>query len=351
MADVYVFVSNRGGVGKSTLVSQLAPAVAAGNALRDVLVLDLSIQGDTSTMLLGGFQQPTNFNPGIRTLGAEKIAQIPVEHRALGLLNSVYTTPATSTWRGFLKPRDSPFDFKLHSVNVNSAHPAGDAPRNLWLSAGGGELFNAFPTVAALPLAQKLRAAFSKLKDTIVIIDTDAEISERVTSLVGIAAAQNVVLVSSSNWADYSRLLDDRANSIFDLMANINRNDTDFSAKITKIVFNNVNKRTNDNSAICGSEVLNFTAPKDDTSSIEEIVNHFYMMTTSDTTMFSRYFKEFSASDPTSFASQYVAGLSAIPTTVLQKSCMTGMPIISTRSPTAPELAVQKQLVGMGLFF
>lgn len=44
MAHVISFVSNRGGIGKSSLSSQIAPAIAASNPQRQVILLDMSIQ-------------------------------------------------------------------------------------------------------------------------------------------------------------------------------------------------------------------------------------------------------------------------------------------------------------------
>lgn len=64
-------------------------------------------------------------------------------------------------------------------------HPKGKAPPNLWLSAGGSRLHRVLQHDEIAGAAAALRAAFAAMPDTVVLIDTDAEVSERPCSSLG----------------------------------------------------------------------------------------------------------------------------------------------------------------------
>lgn len=108
------FVSNRGGIGKSSLVSQLAPAVARAAPDRVVLVLDLSIQGDASVFLLGGVREPAAAESAARTRGGEALAALGSDKGATAFLAAVTAVPAparpasTSFWRGVYNNTPAP---------------------------------------------------------------------------------------------------------------------------------------------------------------------------------------------------------------------------------------------------
>lgn len=345
MASVFAFVSNRGGVGKSTLVSQLAPVVAAANPSKTVLVIDLSIQGDTSVNLLGGVQAPAQFNPGVRTLGDEKMLTIDSQSSALGLINALSATmgqaPTRSFWRGGFMASSTattitPIDY---AVSVKDKHPAGKAPSNLYISYGGPNLYGQQinPVSGA---ADKLRAGFAKMDNCIVLIDTDAELSERPTSLLGIAVAQKIILVLSPHWADYSRLLQDPANGIFLALAFLKQNDSGFKGKIAGFLFNNVSKRLNDGTNLCGVPALPFTPPNDEVAGMTEISSHMFQMAIDMNSMLSDYFLNWSATTAGDFVRTYVSAIGSIPTTVIQPALAQGIAVINM--PTTPPQAASR---------
>lgn len=340
MAAVFSFVSNRGGSGKSTLVSQLAPAIALANSNKTVVVIDLSIQSDSSTILLGGTQAPTKFTAGVRTLGAENIDAIPTEKRALGFLKGAFapTTPvARSFWRGTASATvATPFAFKNYSVQASSINDA--MPSNLWVAAGHSELYNFTNMAEAIPIAKQLREAFKSMNDCVVLMDVDAELSERVSSLIGIAASSKINIVLSPHWNDYNRLLDDKANGLFLCLQYLTANDTGFKGKISSLIFNKVTKRVNDSAVLAGALVLPFTPPNDEVSGMNEIVQHLFSISNDNFYDIKKYFEDQSCFESvTSFVTKYVSALAALPVTVIQPSLDKGIPVVSMRTATAPQ--------------
>jgi len=234
---VYAFTSNRGGVGKSFLVSQTAAAVAASNLLRTVVVLDLSIQGDASVALLGGVHEPLEFSTGVSTRGMENISKVPAERTARGFLEAVAAKqPTKAFWRGMAPA--APFDWRAHVVSVAEAYPAGGAPPNLYVAPGGASLHGA--PLDPLALVEKVRAALPA--DAVVLVDTDAELSERPPSLLGLAVADSVCVVASASWSDVQRLLSDPVNSLFAALAHVSQALPGYRGVVSTFVFNNLSK-------------------------------------------------------------------------------------------------------------
>lgn len=215
MASITAFVSNRGGAGKSSLASQLAPALALARSDRTVILVDLSIQGDATTFLLGGVSEPASASSGARTRGGEVFSSLPREKSAAALVEAVLkpAVPVAEAPRGFFwrgtavaaPAAAAPFDWKAHAVRPVDVHPAGNCPPNLYLVPGGKDLYGA-PFEG---LAPALRAALVST-GAIVLVDTDAELSERGSSLAGIAAADHLAVVVSTSWTDYLRRHNER---------------------------------------------------------------------------------------------------------------------------------------------
>ena len=358
MAQVYAFVSNRGGAGKSSLVSQVAPALALRNPGKQVLLLDLSIQGDASVITLGGTGAPRDLVPGIRTRGAEVIAALPNEKRSLAFVNNAVmaaTPPVFMGGWGVLGRAVTPanlgsgrahltsgFEWQKHAVRVRDAHPAGNAPENLWISPGGRALYTAFPASEVLTTAASLRTAFTAMgPNVLVVIDTDAELAERTSSLIGISASRSLCMVLTSSWTDYQRLLDDAANGFFAGLTWLAERDPASAAKISLVVFNNV-QLLNKNKSGVGGTMLPFTPPRAALDAIGDISNHLYSMGTAPTTNYKQFF-----SDPAVFGShhafveRYVTGFSTVPTTVWQDCQARGVPVVCAAGEGAKGPAAQ----------
>lgn len=275
------FVSNRGGIGKSSLVSQLAPAVARAAPDRVVLVLDLSIQGDASVFLLGGVREPAAAESAARTRGGEALAALGSDKGATAFLAAVTAVPAparpasTSFWRGVYNntpapPSTPPPDWKAFAVRPLDANPDGECPPNLYLIPGGKTLYGVPFEGTALALRAALAAS-----GALVLVDTDAELSERGASLAGLAAADNLALVLSTSWCDYVRALDDPANSLLAALGFLKRTHPELKPAIAHVIFNNVQKRLSMPGGIAAVPgLLSFTPPSTSLEALVEIASH-----------------------------------------------------------------------------
>jgi len=341
MASITAFVSNRGGAGKSSLASQLAPALALARSDRTVILVDLSIQGDATTFLLGGVSEPASASSGARTRGGEVFSSLPREKSAAALVEAVLkpAAPVAEAPRGFFwrgtavaaPAAAAPFDWKAHAVRPVDVHPAGNCPPNLYLVPGGKDLYGA-PFEG---LAPALRAA---LVDTgaIVLVDTDAELSERGSSLAGIAAADHLAVVVSTSWTDYLRTLDDPANSLFAALAFLSVSHPQLTPRIRHLVFNNVQKRTGaPGGPPSAPMLLPFTPPAPSLGSIVEIASHMRSVAADST--HGRYFGT-PTNDVAGFLQAYVTAVPAIPESAWQASAANGQPLVSVPQPKEAEM-------------
>ena len=338
-----------------------------------MLLLDLSIQGDSSVITLGGTGEPDAFVPGLRTKGAERIAAVPATRTAGGFLAAAQAfqasggappspqapSAAVSGW-GMLRGSAAPvagssapaaFPWRQHCVNVAETHASGGAPPNLFVAPGGRALYKCVPDDQIMAAAASLRAAFACCgPDLLVVIDTDAELSERCTSLIGLAAAQDIALVLTSSWGDYQRVVDDPANGLFPGMAWLEANDAGAKAKVACVVFNQVTKTNVTPIKLANSSVavLPFTPPKSSVDSMTDILEHMVSMCNDPATAYRRFFArsdvDAAFADTAAFASAYVTGLATVPDTLWQECLEKGRPVVVSKE-TDPQKATASQLV------
>jgi len=349
--SITVFCSNRGGIGKSSLTSQLAPAVALAAPDRPVLLVDLSIQGDATTFLLGGVAEPVDATSGARTRGGEVLASLPREKSAAAFLEALLesaTAPAPvaarpSFWRGTpapAAPTRAPIDWKAHAIAPRELHPGGMCPPNLFLLPGGKSLFGA-PFDSLAPL---LRDALTA-QDAIVLVDTDAELSERGASLAGIACADRLALVLSTSWSDYLRTLDDPANSLMEALGFLKTKHPALSPRIAYAVFNNVQKRLSTpggTAAVPG--MLPFTPPSSSLESLADIATHLRTVGA----VHARFFaKPESLDSNDAFLRDYVTGMPTVPESAWQASLSKGLPIVCSPAPTEQAAQAAQHLLAV----
>ena len=152
----FVFASNRGGIGKTSSVVQLAASYAVSHTEVNVLLVDFSIHGDATSLLLGGTQAPNEFVEGIHTLGqlrAAKVAKASPQRTAAGLVQAALSHASTvpelaaavsrMSLRGFARgifssgkaasATPKKLDFKDYCINVTQTTEE-DAPANLYIT-------------------------------------------------------------------------------------------------------------------------------------------------------------------------------------------------------------------------
>jgi hypothetical protein len=288
------------------------------------VVLDFSVQADASVALLGGIKAPTKFTPGIATRGAEVVASVPVHSTAVGFISSMrayhaaqisLAAPPVNWWRGAalvpLTVPSAPFDWRSCTVNIGET--CGHGPTNLFVAVGGSKLHDLFQLTESVAVATALRSCVGTVTDTIFIIDTDAELSERCTSLLGLAAADELVVITSASWQDTQRLITDPVNSLFTRLAAIHGQFGGFVAKVSTVCFNAVAKASKD-----PLPPLPFTPPAVTVSMIREIGGYMSGLEAC---------KPFLAPH-TTFYDEIVTAVATIPDGTKMKTLETGIPIV-----------------------
>jgi MinD-like ATPase involved in chromosome partitioning or flagellar assembly len=288
MGRSFAFLQPRGGVGKSTTVTQLAAALAVSRPDLTVTVLDASIHADSSIMLLGGLQEPKN-DAAARSHGEELRARV-ADKSFLTLVNALAgdnaagaaaaPAPVRTGWGRLLGTAAAPPPVTVaptaatiaqHAVRVSDVYPEGGAPTNMFLVPGGATLKDMANDVAVRGSAS-LGTAFAGAPEThVYLLDTDAEICERAASACAAAAAQSLALLSSANWSDFLRALTDPINSITVALA------PPFPPKtIDRVVFTRVAKTRNETTAIEGANVSPFKPVNAASDNIHQIIAYAY---------------------------------------------------------------------------
>ncbi|VEE16614.1 ParA family protein [Ectopseudomonas mendocina] len=197
----YAIWNNKGGVGKSTITFHLATRYAEQNPEKDVLVIDLCPQSNSSMILLGGGITGEN---NVLNLCSQTTPQTVV-----GYLSEVIS-------RGSGAPLPQPSNF---IVNVNTFNKS--TPNNIFLLCGDGNLEPMAPAITGAAAAPALTPAvqpwkwvhtiFRELinnlastskKDLIVFIDTNPSFS--IYTELAISAADR--LITPVNADDSSRV-------------------------------------------------------------------------------------------------------------------------------------------------
>jgi len=335
----FVFASNRGGAGKSTLVHQAVSQYAQAHPELKVLVVDMSIHADASALLLGGCREPSEHTQGARTMGMQRVVTSPPERRAAGLLAAATRAgPAPSLAGRFSKllvgaPPPEEFDVEAHSMNVLERHPESGQPPNLFVAPGGPELSICSELGwkdSARLLRERLESASGEWA---VFYDTDAEIMERPSSCVALAAADRIVVPMSASWNDYRRLLDDGVNGLFSALERMEAEGSPV-AKIDRVVFNRVSKHANAASELHkarGMErdaTLSFSPVKAVLEQLAQISDHCFETGWRDASKaWARHYMDGEkVGDEGQFGERYVGAMFEISENAMQASQLSGVP-------------------------
>lgn len=339
-----VFANNRGGLGKSTGVYQFAAAAAADAAEgARVLVCDLSVHGDVSTLLLGGTQEPTA-DCGARTRGGQGLLGVPAERTAAGVLQALLEGHRASNtlagrFAGMMRSGSGGVSVADAAVRV-ADHTEAAVPESLYLLAGGAPLAAAVAEEDWTLAAQLLRLALEAMEgDWLVIFDTDAELAERVCSRIALACAEKMVLLLSASWNDYCRTLDDPINGLFGVLTKLESTGVPFP-RIECCLFNHVKQKErtpvklHPGNGLARDAMLPFSPVKGVHSQMAQIVDHLYECGWINV---ERDWKRFyvggeESSDEGAFSDRYVTALLELPDSVNHASQLTGTPIAMMES-------------------
>jgi len=132
----YAIWNNKGGVGKSTITFHLASRYAERNPDKNVLVIDLCPQSNSSMMLLGGGATGENHVLDLCTQATPKTV--------VGYLSTVISNGAGATL-------PAPQDYLVQAHEYNSY-----MPKNLYLMCGDGNLEPMSPAISGAASAPPL---------------------------------------------------------------------------------------------------------------------------------------------------------------------------------------------------
>ena len=150
-------------------------------------------------------------------------------------------------------------DFKDHCVNVTETTKE-DAPANLFITPS---FVSSEDDISALELAlldadatcgckstaweqaiEPMRKAMTDTSgDWVLFFDTDAELVERAPSRLALTVADKAVMMLSSDWRAYIRLMADARNGLFHFLSTMQKKGKPF-ARICMMLMNNVEKRS-----------------------------------------------------------------------------------------------------------
>jgi hypothetical protein len=293
MGRSIALVQPRGGIGKSTAVAQLAASLAATRPDLTVVVIDASVHGDASTLLVGGLQEPKN-SPSARSHGEELCAAQVAAGKSTAALMTAFaggaaaaapTTTRATGWGRLLSSSGGGNNavtapavamthatiLSTYAVRVRDAYPAGDAPENLYIVVGGATL-TGITNEQAVRASQTIGSAFAAAPPNVVyLLDTDAELCERPASACAAAAAGGLALLSSANWSDFLRSLTDPVNGI-----TIALSPPFPPKKIERVIFTRVAKTRNEQATVAGAPVSPFKPVNNAAANIEQIVNYVH---------------------------------------------------------------------------
>lgn len=203
MAKRYVIWNNKGGVGKSTIVFNLAARYAQLNPKQHVLAIDLCPQANSTMMFLGGGTQ-----------GEERLGQLQTtSETVVGYLSSRIDMQSGGM------PTDRSYKLQVSTLND-------DLPTNLWLVPGDGNLELIAPAISYYANAQLPETAWVNVhrwilnlvdsitgKDDAWVVFIDTNPSFAVYTELAIVAGTHLIVPFKAD--DSSRVA---AKALFDLL-------------------------------------------------------------------------------------------------------------------------------------
>lgn len=337
----YVFANNRGGAGKSTLAYQLVSQHAQAHPERQVLLVDFSLQGDASHLMLGGKEVTT------KNTAAALLRSLAEEKRSLA-----------SRFAGLLIRTEErkPMEASDVAVSVVELHPESTQPSNLWLCPSTPDLVEAaleLSTGAEFKAAAlELRRRISQRAGLDVFFDTDAELMERSPSMLALSAADRLLLPLSTSQNDFRRIVSDPRNALFSALRELEKRELPH-ARIDRVIFNRVPKHRNFATRLHAENmstdaVLLFTpvaAAQEQMASLSDKMRDIGWVPTPEAPDYRRFFHKASPKlSHGEFAERYVSALFEISGVSLQESSSTGVPLCAMTNASDALEKIQSDL-------
>jgi len=250
LESVDVFANHKGGCGKTVLLFHAACQYAKQHSEQKVCVMDMTVIGDISRLLLGGdVYESKNIN-GLEELAEKYSTSIALEDAALGVGKSSSSTANS-------KKRES--SFYLHSPPPKGTRSTIEniqveqymlqvsevnkyIPSNLYLTVGGGSKEQiVFDQDKKERIIETLRESFHKSSDSWkIFLDTDGDLTFSCYTQIALCFADKVVIPLMPSYIDFRRV-SSFLEEFYSLQESRNG-----SAKILGVVWNNIDSQKNE---------------------------------------------------------------------------------------------------------
>jgi len=278
--DSFTFGCNKGGVGKSTLIFQFAPAFAQSNPDVNVLVLDLTLTGNTSTMIITHDQM---------LAVKDQCQRADLRVRASDMLESLRDFAVHAKNRSSWLPNrawfsKNKFDFADHALRV--CEHASSSPDNLFLSVGSYDIRQAVEYDNWSDMVEAWqRTGRSEVdpdsKPWVIFFDTDQNVASPHAQFALRVSRKLVVPVGLSEM-DFERCFeqDEIEPGVFHMLRLLHEEASksgrsDPPCRLHQLIFNRVNKRTNDE-VESGGISSPFTPTKEDLAQCGSLADRLY---------------------------------------------------------------------------
>jgi len=254
LSSAHIFSNHKGGCGKTTILFHCAGEYAARHSDEKVLVIDSTLRGDLSELLLGGDRQASGkqavqaVTPFASTSRLFMLAAAAsAAHQEHG---SAQQNPMTAKVGKLFGGEDGGapqvMDLAKNVVQCCEFNPK--VPDNVYLCPGGSGPQTSYPRQQRIEVAQALRKALEGSKDTWkVFVDSDGDQGFSDYTKIGHALCDRVVIPLKTNVNDFSNRCVPMLEELYNL-----RVEGEAASRVQLVVWNEVDVQKNAASAVSG---------------------------------------------------------------------------------------------------
>jgi len=258
LVSSHVFSNHKGGCGKTTLLFHCAGEYSKRHPDEKVLVMDVTLRGDLSELLLGGDKGGAG-KAAVRAVAPSrsttKLFQLAVAASAApGAADSQSRLNAyvSKLLKEDGADHSGEFDVEHHAIRVQDLNPS--LPGNIYLCPGGSGPQTSYPHQERWAIAETLRKALEKSPDRWKILcDSDGDQGFSDYSKIAHALCDGVIIPLKTNVNDFSNRVVPMMEELFQL-----KGKGEARSCVQMIVWNEVDVQKNVPSKVSGS----LTPPK-----------------------------------------------------------------------------------------
>mmetsp|Transcript_19676 Transcript_19676/g.31425 ORF Transcript_19676/g.31425 Transcript_19676/m.31425 type:complete len:387 (-) Transcript_19676:24-1184(-) len=252
LVSSHVFSNHKGGCGKTTMMFHVSCEYALRNKEERILVIDTTLRGDLSELLLGGDKGAAG-KQAVRAVGhlrstSKLLMQAAAVHAAHDGDDTGHMSALVGKLFKGLASKKSPavLDFDDLLIHVQDFNPA--IPDNVYLCPGGSGPQTSYPLAQRLAIAATLRQCLEE-SDTVwkVMCDTDGDQGFSDYTKIALALSDRCIIPLKTNVNDFSNRCVPMMEELF-----LMRQSGEAQARIQMIVWNEVDVYKNTASPVSG---------------------------------------------------------------------------------------------------